>query len=113
MIMVGQTEPENIVKDCREILAEAKANDSDHIGIRTADLEKLLNLADSSVNTPSHYMHGDIETIDIIRLVLSDEEFAGYCKGNIIKYRERAQFKGNPDKDYAKAKWYFYEVING
>lgn len=60
-----------------------------------------------NVNSPSHYQHGGIETIEVIRMMLTQEEFRGYCKGNIIKYRERAMFKGNAEEDFAKAKWYF------
>ena len=59
------------------------------------------------VNSPSHYQHGGIETIDIIRSMLTAEEFRGYLKGNILKYRERAMFKGKTDEDYAKAKKYY------
>ena len=59
------------------------------------------------VNSPSHYMHGGVETIDIIRSMLTPEEFRGYLKGNILKYRERAMFKGKTDEDYAKAKKYY------
>lgn len=66
-----------------------------------------------AVNTPSHYLHGGIETIEVIRMMLTPEEFRGYCKGNIIKYRERAMFKGNADEDFAKALKYkeFMEVV--
>ena len=60
-----------------------------------------------NVNSPSHYQHGCIETIDVIQTMLTPEEFIGYCKGNILKYRERAPYKGKEDEDYAKAKWYF------
>ena len=59
------------------------------------------------VNHPSHYMVGGIETIDIIQSLLTPEEFVGYLKGNILKYRERAEFKGKPDEDRKKARWYF------
>ena len=62
------------------------------------------------VNNPSHYQIGGIETIDIIRTMLTPEEFIGYCKGNVIKYRERAQYKGNAEQDYAKAKWYYEKM---
>ena len=58
------------------------------------------------VNSPAHYQNGGIETIEIIRAMLTPDEFRGYCKGNVIKYRERAQFKGSAEQDYAKAKWY-------
>lgn len=47
-----------------------------------------------AVNSPDHYTAGGIETIDIIRAKLTPEEFAGYCKGNVIKYVTRARYKG-------------------
>ena len=56
-----------------------------------------------AINSPSHYLHGGIETIEVIRMMLTPEEFKGYCKGNIIKYRERAPYKGKEEEDYAKA----------
>lgn len=62
------------------------------------------------VNHPSHYNQGGIETLDIIKMCLTEEEYKGYLKGNVIKYRERAQFKGNAEQDYAKAKFYFDEL---
>lgn len=62
------------------------------------------------VNHPDHYNKGGIETLDIIKMCLTEEEYKGYLKGNILKYRERAQFKGNPEQDYAKAKFYYDEL---
>jgi hypothetical protein len=58
------------------------------------------------VNSPAHYTYGGIETIDFIRAKLTNEEFTGYLKGNVIKYLTRADLKGNPAQDLAKAKWY-------
>ncbi len=58
------------------------------------------------INHPPHYQIGGIETIDIIEAMLSPEEYQGYLKGNILKYRERAEHKGNKQADYAKAVWY-------
>lgn len=62
------------------------------------------------VNHPPHYNHGGIETLAIIKLMLTPEEYRGYLKGNIIKYRERAPYKCNFEQDYAKAKFYYDEV---
>jgi len=59
------------------------------------------------IDSPAHYNHGGIETIDIIRSMLTPEEFRGYLKGNILKYRERATYKGKTEEDYAKAKKYY------
>ena len=58
------------------------------------------------VNKPDHYNIGGIETIDIIKSMLTAEEYKGYLKGNILKYRERAEHKGNAEQDYAKARKY-------
>lgn len=63
------------------------------------------------VNHPSHYNHGDLETITIIEMLLTEEEYRGYLKGNILKYRERAPYKRNAEEDYAKAKWYFDKLL--
>lgn len=59
------------------------------------------------VDHPNHYQHGGIETIDLIEATLSEEEFIGFLKGNILKYRERAGHKGDAETDYSKAKWYY------
>ena len=59
------------------------------------------------VNKPDHYNVGGIETIDIIKSMLTVEEYKGYLKGNLLKYRERAEHKGNAEQDYAKAKKYY------
>lgn len=59
------------------------------------------------INSPSHYMlFPDMEAIDVIRAALTPEEFAGYCKGNALKYRLRAGDKGPAEKCIAKANWY-------
>lgn len=60
-----------------------------------------------NVNSPSHYqMAGlNIEVIDVIRSVLGDEKFEGYCRGNVIKYILRAD-KKNEIEDLKKARVY-------
>ena len=59
------------------------------------------------INSPSHYMlFPGMEAIDVIRAALTPEEFAGYCKGNALKYRLRAGEKGPVEKCIAKANWY-------
>lgn len=58
------------------------------------------------VNHPPHYKTGGIEAIDYIEAKLSPEEFAGYCRGNALKYLSRAGHKGAADEDVRKAIWY-------
>ena len=72
---------------------------------------ELNDLLHDPVKFPAHYDIGEIETIEIIRTMLTHEEFRGYCKGNILKYRERAEHKGNAEQDYAKARWYYDELM--
>ena len=63
-----------------------------------------------NVNHPMHYTDGKIECIDYIRDKLTDEEFRGYIKGNILKYITRERLK-NKDEDLRKAKWYLDRLI--
>ena len=69
--------------------------------------EELKNMNEDMVSSPKHYNFGDIETIDVIKTFLSPEEFKGYLKGNILKYRERHSYKGQSETDLKKAKWHF------
>lgn len=65
-----------------------------------------------AVLQPKHYMQGSRECIDEIKAMLSPEEFRGFLKGNVIKYRYRANLK-NGKEDLAKADNYVYYLING
>lgn len=63
-------------------------------------------------HTP-HYMNGHIETIDIIKMALTPDEFRGFLKGNVLKYELRAPYKHEtPEEDYQKAKDY-YDLLEG
>lgn len=64
----------------------------------------------SKVNHPLHYNSLKKETIDILYDFLSDEEYKGFLKGNILKYMHRYQFK-NGVEDLEKAKWYLEELL--
>tara|TARA_A100000172_G_scaffold66188_1_gene45741 strand:+ start:214 stop:513 length:300 start_codon:yes stop_codon:yes gene_type:complete len=70
-----------------------------------------------NVHSPSHYMHGKKETIDVIRDCMENDEYHGYLKGNVLKYVARYKFKGEPLEDLHKAQWYLdrlvKEVSNG
>lgn len=61
-----------------------------------------------AVHKPNHYqLFADgTEAIDVIRAALTPEEFAGYCKGNVLKYRLRAGKKDALEQDIAKAETY-------
>lgn len=63
------------------------------------------------VQNPSHYTAGGIETIDYLQAKLSPEEYAGYCRGNVLKYVSRAGMKGSPLEDFEKAQVYLGRLI--
>ena len=86
-------------------------------GIKTDEYQKRTEFMKWSqekadvVNNPSHYTQGGIECIDAIRAALTDEEFRGYCKGNILKYVWRERHKGGT-QDIQKAKTYANFLMN-
>jgi|TARA_R100001530_G_scaffold41510_1_gene31741 hypothetical protein len=69
------------------------------------DTQTATDLVDQ-VNNPDYYNKTGIETIDLIKNSMSEVEFRGYLKGNIIKYVSRHMHKGMPLKDVLKAQWY-------
>ena len=63
---------------------------------------------DCEITNPKHYqLFADgKESFDVISSFLNCDEFIGFCKGNILKYRLRAGKKGDAEKCIAKADWY-------
>jgi hypothetical protein len=59
-----------------------------------------------------HYRQGEIECIDAIRAALTDEEWRGYCKGNVLKYTWREKHKGG-DGSLLKAQDYLRWALAG
>jgi hypothetical protein len=61
------------------------------------------------VNSPSHYTHGGIETIDYI-----EGKGLNYHLGNVVKYVSRCGHKSGTDplKDLRKAMWYLQREID-
>lgn len=60
------------------------------------------------VNSPTHYTHGGIETIDYI-----EGKGLNYHLGNVVKYVSRCGHKSGTDplKDLKKARWYLEREI--
>ena len=63
------------------------------------------------VNNPDHYQgdHG-IECIQAISAQLSQEEYEGYLRGNVVKYVWRYRQKGGKES-LRKARWYLDRLI--
>ena len=66
---------------------------------------------DDNVNSPLHYRYGKKETIDVIQDCMTNDEYHGYLKGNVLKYVSRYKFKGEPLEDLQKAQWYLNRLI--
>lgn len=62
------------------------------------------------VNSPPHYNKHNIECIIAIEAALTEEEFKGYIKGNVLKYTWRENYK-NKLEDLKKAAWYLNRLI--
>lgn len=65
---------------------------------------------DLNVVHPKHYNTGKIEVIRIIEDQLTDEEYRGYIKGQVLKYITRERHK-NGLEDLKKAAWYLNRLI--
>ena len=63
-----------------------------------------------SVNHPDHYTAGGIECIEAIKASMTAIEFAGYLKGNCMKYLWRYQNKGGLES-LQKCEWYLRRLI--
>ena len=59
------------------------------------------------VNSPPHYKHGGIETIDYI-----EAKELNFHLGNAVKYISRANHKGTPIEDIRKAIWYLERELD-
>lgn len=57
-------------------------------------------------NPVSHYLTGSMECIDIIKAMFTAEEYAGFLKGNVIKYLYRYKNKGAAEQDLQKCMTY-------
>lgn len=84
----------------------------EYVQLSLTDLGSQVQQADhDSVNHPSHYTQGSIETIDYMESCLTPEEFCGGCKMNVLKYVSREKHK-NGLEDLKKARWYLDRLIS-
>jgi len=54
----------------------------------------------------THYDAGGIEAIDVISAKLTPEQFRGYVLGNLLKYAQRLNHKGQARRDAEKIRHY-------
>jgi hypothetical protein len=59
---------------------------------------------------PAHYKDTPIECIEAIKAAMTEQQFQGYLRGNVIKYLWRYENKGGKT-DLEKAEWYLKRLI--
>lgn len=83
--------------------------DPEHVDVAKGskeEVDKALGI-DRMVHKPKHYsLFDDVEAIEVIARSLTQEEFRGYCFGNLLKYRLRCGKKDNVEQELAKADKY-------
>lgn len=76
------------------------------------DIDLFIDDEDDDVESPSHYkIFDNLESVDIIRGLLTREEFGGWCWANMLKYSLRWKKKGGL-KDLRKNKVYTEWLID-
>ena len=77
----------------------------------SGDKEGTADISTDLVNSPPHYQSASgIECIEAIKAQMSDEEYRGYLRGNVVKYLWRYQQKGGK-QSLEKARWYLDKLI--
>jgi hypothetical protein len=72
-------------------------------------LQNPENIMKDNIN-PDHYKSKSKETIERLQDNLTQGEFKGYLKGNILKYLDRYEHK-NGVEDLNKMQWYLNKLI--
>jgi hypothetical protein len=88
--------------------------------IRSADLESTIREWRESATpsersdpvNPSHYKKGDIECIDAIKSMLTEDEWRGFLKGTAVAYLWRLGHKDAVEQDANKTLWYVSWLAN-
>lgn len=60
----------------------------------------------SDWKNPDHYKKQDFEAIDVIKSVLTPEQYTGYLIGNSLKYLLRVNDKDTVQMNIGKVEWY-------
>ncbi|WP_054690886.1 DUF3310 domain-containing protein [Fructilactobacillus florum] len=61
--------------------------------------------------TPNYYKNGEYDLLEHMMDILTNDEFRGFCVGNIIKYVVRYKRKEDPIGDLCKASEYLDRLI--
>ena len=82
---------------------------------RTVNPDLATDIDNNKAKNPNskHYeLWENFEAIDVIKLALTDEEYKGFLKGNILKYQLRLGKKDEVSKEIEKIEDYKRELKN-
>ena len=65
---------------------------------------------ETSPINPAHYKDTPIECIEAIKAAMTEQQYLGFLRGNVIKYLWRYENKGGK-QDLEKAEWYLKRLI--
>lgn len=119
VILVGEICTVTAVSDDGNYISVNHIADRDDVYPCSADFFKLVEEEQDEVvqgeqdlvNSPLHYQSSSgIECIEAIKAQMSNEEYRGYLRGNVVKYLWRYQQKGGK-QSLEKARWYLDKLI--
>lgn len=85
--------------------------DDEYLEFYASFLGLKIDAESDPVNKASHYNDGGIECIDAIEASMPPVEYAGFLKGQVLKYVWRYRLKGKPTEDLKKARYYLDRLI--
>jgi hypothetical protein len=81
------------------------------VGLLGPGPQGVIPQVKDQVVAPQHYADRKFQTILVMEDTLSEEQFKGYLKGNVIKYISRAGKKDKTLQELNKAKTYLQWLI--
>ena len=72
------------------------------------DCDSNGNHWEGSAVNQQHYIDSAMQPVQVMQVLLTPEQFIGFCMGNCVKYRMRCDHKGQHDSDIGKALQYAY-----
>lgn len=70
-----------------------------------------MSIANNRQVAGGHYVNMNVQPWEAMEAWMSEAEFIGFLRGNVIKYMARAGSKGPALQDYRKAEHYLQKLI--